>query len=146
VAKFVLDFGMEVDLLTKGELDQSLSEAQASWHARAAGTDFITRTQIGVDESSLQLPGPESGWAWSVKMVSAALSAAAVLSVWWDAQMTLPAAPPAASATSGVISWGSDSLVLKPGRALYASTSTGTITSVLVAAWQIPAERLGLLR
>jgi hypothetical protein len=146
VAKYKLDLGMTVDLLTKDEVDQALEQAMSSWRQRAAGTDYVTRIALGVDAADYTIEGPQQGYAWSVKMVAAALSAAAILTAWWDAQMTLPAAPPAASAASAQISWGSDSLVLKPGRNLYLSTSTGTITSVLVAAWQIPAERVGLLR
>jgi hypothetical protein len=146
MAQYTLDLGMKVDLLTKGELDRSLTAAMDSWRQRAAGTDYITRISLGVDAATAIVEGPLQGYAWSVKMISAALSAAGIFTVWWDAAMTLPAAEPAASGTSANITWGSDSLCLKPGRVLYVSTSAGTITSMLIGAWQIPAERLGLIR
>jgi len=150
MAKFVLDFGMEVDMLTQEELDKSLDQAQETWYAKAAGADYVTRIANGINDgaglATYQIQGPGQGYAWSVKMVAAALSASAQLQVFWDAQTTLPASNPTVAGTSGVVTWGSDQVVLKPGRSLYATASTGAIVSLLIAAWQIPAERLGLLR
>ena len=150
MGKQLIDFGMHLDVLTQDELDKSLEAAAAQWQSKAAGVDFMTRSDLGINEgaglSPYTIKPPPQGYSWSVKMVSAALSASASLQIWWDAQATLPASSPTTAGLSGVVTWGSDQLVLKPGRALYATASTGTIVSLLIAAWQIPAERLGLFR
>jgi hypothetical protein len=143
--KFKLDFGTEIDLLTKGELDQSLGHLSDQWRAREVGVDYVTRYNTGIAAAVFTVPGPEQGWAWSMEQLSAQLSAAGTISVFWDAQQTYLAAPVSNNGTNVYVSWGSHQCVLKPGRTLTVVPSTGTITSLMFSAIQAPAERLALI-
>jgi hypothetical protein len=75
VAKFVLDFETEIDILTQGELDESLAQANA-----AAAREFLAGVEwrqmpmligsassgvltLGVQDRTI---GPREGYAWSI--------------------------------------------------------------------------------
>lgn len=79
--KFRLRLDNEIDLLTKGELDQSL-EHHGRWEREAAfgrrhqllprmvGTPAAGALALGADQPDQPMVGPGSGWVWAVHRVS----------------------------------------------------------------------------
>jgi hypothetical protein len=92
-------------------------------------------------------PGaPEPGYAWSVKAVTANLSAAGVMLVYkassaGDTRFGVghDTALTAGSLNLAVVNWSSDALRLRESEGIYVVTAA-TFTQVNMRAWQVPAE------
>lgn len=75
MAKVKLDFGAELDVLTQGELEQTLGRAASMWYARYRGVTIrrlptIQGTPAGgavAFGGSAGKCGPGQGYAWSVR-------------------------------------------------------------------------------
>ncbi len=76
-----LELRAEIDVLNKGELDESLAKS-SEWERRAAfglkhmdiprmtGTPSGGTLTLGGDQADQPIVGPKSGWTWGVKRVS----------------------------------------------------------------------------
>lgn len=148
--KVKLDFGAELDVLTQGELEQTLSKAAALWWERARGVRYVRRVSQPA-AASVVVNGPDQGWAWDVKLVGAVFSAADSLQVLLGAAALWPvwAGPPGNAGATNVLDsiiWGSHQVILNPGEQLTVKSAGGAlISNLLVAAIEVPAERLGLI-
>jgi hypothetical protein len=75
--------GGAIDLLTKSELDDSMGHHfNAAIRDLLRGVDYLQYSGNGNGTGTFSVPyAPESGYSWSLKLVSVQLSAAGVLSV-----------------------------------------------------------------
>ncbi|MER5542478.1 hypothetical protein [Streptomyces sp. NPDC002589] len=75
--KFRIKAGAEVDFLTKDELNQVLTDQLGPWKGelRYKRIPYAGELPVTVD-------APESGFVWSVKLISAAFDARSTLSVF----------------------------------------------------------------
>lgn len=146
------DLGMlgSVDMLTAGELRQELNSRFGSfireWYR---GEDFLAF--YGTPNASLvTIPGPDSGYVWSLKLASVQLSAAGALSVYPGESSNVAPLGVAASIVNGtnneaVITWTSNVVVLKDQRAITLFAGSQTILSYRLTVKQVPAEMQGKL-
>lgn len=78
--KFKINAGAEIDVITKGEMDDALKNFGTSWvqelargdryrDIRGAGTITATAVSIGGDRDDVNL-GPSQGYVWSVKRLA----------------------------------------------------------------------------
>ena len=97
-------------------------------------------------------PGPDSGFAWDLKIVSVTLDAvdslAAYVGEGANARLIGYSNPGTATASAGqavqVITWSGHQAIIYPDEGLYLTTSgTGNILTVMAASVQVPAEMLG---
>lgn len=145
-----LDFGTELDILTQGELDQSLSKAAEIWDQRARGIRYIRRT-AQPQAASYLFPGPRQGFAWDLKLIGAQFAAADNLLVYLGESALFPlwgGEPHNAGSTSvvDVATWSAHQVVLNPGESLTVKSFGGAVmTELIAAAIEIPAERLGVI-
>jgi len=106
--------------------------------------------------TSIEVPGPDQGNAWNVKLFTCTLSAADSVGIYVGtgqggdvASPRLVGYIPPVSVTApnqglGVFSWSSDQLILFPGEGLFAvTTGTGHFSTSFVCAVQVPQEELG---
>lgn len=151
-----LDFGAELDVLTQGELEQSMSRAAEIWWQRyRAATIIRIPLMTGVPAGGkvafglTQRCGPGQGWAWGVRELN-------VEGLTGGATPDVVNIYRGSSARAGTIFWqlngnqflqtfGRGDKILKPGETLYVAsagtfTATGPITLSGVAT-QVPAER-----
>lgn len=148
--KVRLDFGTELDILTQGELDESLSRAADTWYQRARGIRYVRRTSTP-GAASVLVPGPQQGFAWDLKLIGAVFSAADSLEVFLGESQQYPlyGGTPGDAGTATTVdaaTWSSQQVILKPGEVLTVAATAGkTITSLIVAAIELPAERLGVI-
>jgi hypothetical protein len=69
-----------VDLLTKDELSESLGHHfSAHLREKYRGIDYLGFAGPGNGTNQITLPGPDSGYAWSYKLISAQLAASSSL-------------------------------------------------------------------
>jgi hypothetical protein len=146
------DFGPlgTVDILTSSELKDTLGH-QMSHTIREwfRGIDYTGTAGPGNGTGLIQIPAAEQGYTWSVRLVSAQLSAAGSLSVYpGDATNSAPvgvmASVPNGTLNEVVIQWASEALVIKDGRTL-TLVSAVTILNWRVLAKQVPTEMQGKL-
>jgi hypothetical protein len=134
------------DFLTQQELHDSLghhfSAQVREWYR---GVDYLGFYGAG-PATLVTVPGPDSGYVWSIKLASAQLSAAGALSVYpGDATNVAPFGTATAIAQGtqfeAMFTWTSNVVVLKDQRnlTLWAGGTT-TINSWRVLVKQVPAE------
>lgn len=161
MAKVKFQAGAEFDLLNKGELDQSLLEADVRESSRLAGVKPFRFLMQGTVASSAVtigdpstgsaggvLSGPNQGYMWCVKhLVIEGLTSAAspdVMNIYRSGRIIWQ--------LNGNVfcqTWGSGQILLNPGESLYFKNSgnlaaTGVIT-VHGTIWDVPAELVGKL-
>jgi hypothetical protein len=147
------DFGPlgVIDLLTDKELRESMGHnidhMIRDW---LRGIDYMGFAGTGNGTGTLTIPGPNSGYAWSVKLASAQLSSQGVLSVY---PADSPNVAPIGTVTSiangtnndAVIRWGSNQAVVKDQRNFTFYSSQGVILNYRLLVKQVPAEMQGKL-
>jgi hypothetical protein len=172
--KFMLDFGREIDLLTKSEVAQVLAERDTAMRAELAGKKYRPRVRLSgyavggvldiggdtiLDRGGTLGPawngqpvGPNAGYAWAIRrMVVSGLTPSA----------TAPDVVNFAIHGSGsgaqwqlngnsfgqTFSWGE--MVIEPGESLRIFNQGAFTAAGLITLWcalvQVPAERLGEL-
>lgn len=145
--------GAKVDLLSQKELDHSLGRAHdAEIRELARGVKFV-RTTGTPQINQPSVLGPEVGYAWSLKLVSAVLSSSSVFNVYFGDQATIGTAGNIArnligrssvAATLHLVSWSSSQMILFGGEniTLDAETSNSLVNSYMITAHQVPAEMI----
>jgi hypothetical protein len=144
--------GGAIDLLTKEELSDAMGhQFDAAIRDFYRGVDYLSFTGNGNNTSTFTLPdSPSAGYVWSVKLVSAQLSAAGQLSVYLsENNQTAPvhSVPSTANGTlfEAVARWSSEQLVIKDGRVITIYSAAGNILNWSLRVRQVPAEYQGKL-
>lgn len=138
-----------IDVLTRIELEESLSKGfEQAERARVRGIDYMEVNTNGNNAATLALNGPESGYAWSLKLISAVLSAAATLSVYLGEapQATAPIGVVTLSgAGAAIVTYTSNIIIVRDARQITLVSSAGGIGAVKLIARQVPDEMIGKL-
>jgi hypothetical protein len=144
--------GGALDILTKSELDLSMGHHfDAAIRDLLRGVDFVSFSGQGNGTGTFTIPyNAESGYTWSVKLVSAQLSAAGELSIYPASSNTVAPLKTVAAVANGtlfeaVATWGSNQAVLKDGRQITLYSATAVINNYLLMAEQVPTEMQGKL-
>lgn len=142
--KFTFDFGAEVDILTKDELDQSLNRVPELLRKYAEGLKAVRFAGVLSSTAGGVLPGPRQGYTWMVTLVSVEASAAATVTVALGEDGTYAMASPVTLAAAGpaVFSWSSRQVILRPGEVLQVAASAGTLGRYLIAGVEAKAEQV----
>lgn len=139
-----------IDLLTDKELRESLGHhftAQIrEWYR---GIDYLGFSGQGNGTSTLIIPGPQQGYTWNLKIASAQLSAAGVLSVYPGDNNTVAPIGVVTAITNfvnndAVITWSSNQAVIKDGRNITFAASQ-IINTFRLMVQQVPTEMQGKL-
>jgi hypothetical protein len=143
--------GGALDLLTKSELDQSMGHHfDAAIRDYLRGVDFLSFTGNGNGNMFTIPDAPESGYTWSVKLVSAQLSAAGQLSIYLGENNQVAPIGSIASASNGtnnecIATWSANQVVIKDGRVITLYCSAATILNWRISVEQVPTEMQGKL-
>lgn len=161
MAKFKLQAGAELDLLTKGEISEALSDAQAREDARLAGVKPLRFMLTGVPAGGAitlgdpstgnpggQIVGPEQGYVQTISHIAVeGLTAGAtpdLINVFRNNRIIWQL-----NGNAFFENWGRGQIFLNPGEALYfKSGATFAATGTIVAhgtMWNVPAELVGKL-
>lgn len=114
-----------IDILTREELEQSQrKQLDAFWYEKYRGESFQEyNTTVSPAAATATIPGPDSGYSWSVKLVAAVLSTAGSLAVLLgDNVNTAPvgggSSIVAASLNLVAVQFGSNAVVVQDQRVL----------------------------
>ena len=140
-----------IDMLTDKELRESLghhfSAEIREWYR---GVDYLGFAGQGNGTGTFSIPGPDSGYCWSIKLVSAQLSAAGTLSVYPGDSNTVPPFGSSATVANGAnfeafITFTSNVVVLKDQRNITLFSGAGNILAYRLLVKQVPNEMQGKL-
>ena len=128
-------------------MDESLSKGfEQAERARVRGIDYMEINDNANSATSYTFPGPDSGYAWSIKIASAVLSAAATLNVYAGSSTTAPiGSVTLAGAGPAIITWTSNIAIVRDGRQILLVATAGSIGAVKLIAKQVPNEMIGKL-
>jgi hypothetical protein len=131
------------------------NDADLTLRASVRGIKYLRQAVVPATAGiTLQLPAPNQGWMWDIRLISGTLSANdSVAAYIGDTATNNPrligyAAPPGASPAQNkfIINPASHSALVNPGEPLFLSTSgTGNITLAMVGYIEFPAERVGVI-
>ena len=134
----------DVDMLTSQELHDSLGHHFSAFVREAArGVDYLGFF-ASPNAGTVQVPGPDSGYVWSLKLVSAQLSAAGALSVYPGENNAVAPYGASLSTVNGannevVMTFTSNVVVIKDQRSLFLASGVN-ILSYRILVKQVPAE------
>jgi hypothetical protein len=142
-----LKAGAAIDMLTKSELDESMGHNfDAAIRSLLHGIDFLWFTGSSQGATTVLIPGPESGYVWSIKFAAAQLAAAGQFCVYLGENTA--SAPIGSIATDplnqAIATWTSNVVVLKDSRDITFFSSAGILDWKLMVK-QVPAEMQGKL-
>jgi len=99
--------------------------------------------------ASFFIPGPDSGYMWNVKLISVQVDAADTVQAFITTAAPATGATPrslisnfGASATSQVITFSSDQILLNPDEGLWLTAAAHNITAYFITAVEVMAERI----
>lgn len=152
-----LDFGKQIDMLTKGEFEDALAE-DAKIRAIITGVKpvevFIPTSIIGPGVAVYSTSGnppvaPASGYIWAVMAVGLDLSAGSALNVYKGTPSAVGQGGRAvihnASTNVQLATFSKGQLWIRPGDQLTFIVAAASILSVFMNVIEIPAERVGEL-
>ena len=135
-----------IDLLTDKELRESMGH-QFSHMVRDfyRGVDYLGFAGQGQGTSIVNVQGPASGYAWSLKLAAVQLSTSGALSVYPDERVNVAPLGTAISVANGgtneaVITWTSNVVVVKDQRIITFLSNAATILSWRLMVKQVPTE------
>jgi hypothetical protein len=141
-----------LDVLTKSELQETMGHNfDAAIRDLLRGVDYLQFSGVANDGNTFTIPNSsESGYTWSVKLISAQLSGAGTLSVYPASNITVAPIATVASVTNGgnieaVAKWSSNQAVFKDGRQFTLYCEAATILNYLLIVEQVPTEMQGKL-
>lgn len=158
--KFKMDFGAEIDVLTKDELDQSLAAAARVWYERYRGVKLrriplLTAVPAGgaVNSAGGVACGPEQGYAWTLRELNVeGLTAGTtpdVVNIYRGSSQRAGTILWQLNGNQFLQTFGRGEKILFPGETLYfaslgtfAATGTITLSGTVV---EVPAERMAEL-
>lgn len=139
-----------VDLLTNKELSETMGHhfdhAIRDWYR---GLDYLQFAGNGNGTNTITLPGSDSGYTWSYKLISAQLAAAGVLSIYPSDNVNVACVGTTTALTNGtnfdaVQTWSGNQVVLKDSRNLTLFASQ-IILNWRILVLQVPTEMQGKL-
>lgn len=139
-----------LDLLTGDELRGHLKDTLASNLLQMyRGISYPSFTGLG-GAATVAIPGPASGYAWSLRSLSVQCSAATPVSAYLGENATVaPIATGATSVNGGnnelVIMWATKTVILADERPITVVAGTGNILTWRLAVQQVPGEMTGKL-
>lgn len=140
-----------VDILTRLEMEQIQRKSMDEFfHQQALGVSYIERNGAESAAASVTIPGPDSGYAWSLKLVSVRLDAAGDAGIYLgDTTRTAAVGGGPTVLTDNknlvVATFTSNVVVVKDGRNITIGAHTGNILQWKVIAKQVPAEMVAKL-
>jgi len=141
-----------VDILTRLEMEEIQHKGLENFfHQEYLGVSYKEYNDNGAGATQFSLAvAPDSGYAWSLKMVSVVLSAAGNVAVFLGDNINTAPIGGGASVTMGGLNvfnttFTSNVVVMSDQRAITLLAATGTIGAVKVIAKQVPAEMVGKL-
>lgn len=151
MATYKLSAGASIDVLTKGELDQSLqSQFVAEWTERGRGIK-VMRIQ-GVTTTinttvAFPIQGPEQGYSWALRSIGLSPSSAQAIRVWIapDNSTTPPATGLIefmASASFMTSTWSNVQAVIHGGEWIALTASGACTTDYIIYAVEVPTQLL----
>lgn len=148
MAEVELRVGAKLDLLNRHELSDALRvHGDSYWREKTVGVKWTRYVQnLPGLPVTYQVPGPELGFTWDVRMISSTLTASDTLAAYVgeSANNRLVASNPAA--TLQVVALPSRSVIVTGGEGLFLATGgTGHLTNLMVAVVQVPSEMVGKL-
>lgn len=140
-----------IDVLTREELEATLDKTYDGFvRDLYRGVGYRELNGDGDGAPIVIIPGPESGYAWSLKIASVTTIAADVFSVFLGENITV-SAPVGNTPTvacvggfAGIITYTSNIVVVKDGRSITLATVNG-IQEYKILAKQVPAEMVAKL-
>jgi hypothetical protein len=146
-----LTAGGYLDFLTKDELKESLGHSfDHAIRDLYRGIDYLQYVGQGNGTGLLTLPyAPESGYSWSIKLLSAQLSAAGVLSVYPSSSPNVAPIAVITAVTNGpnieaVATFSSNSAVVKDSAGITFFSASNILTYRIMVE-QVPTEMQGKL-
>jgi hypothetical protein len=133
-----------VDILTRLELEQVQRKGMEEFfHQEYLGVDYKEYNDNAQGATTYAFPGPDSGYAWSLKLISAVMATGTFAAYLGDNTNTAPIAY-SASGANPVFTFTSNVVVVKDNRVitLVASVALG---AVKLLAKQVPAEMVAKL-
>ncbi|MDA8316528.1 MAG: hypothetical protein M0010_15365 [Actinomycetota bacterium] len=145
--EFTLDFGAKVDVLTKGELDESLDPFLAFFRDYAKGLKYVRPTGVAPDATTASggiLTAVPQGYVWMLTFAVIHVSAAATVTIGRGPTAKIPLAKPTTLAAPGwaEFSWSSRQQILQPGDEVSATASAGVLGSWALNVIEAPAEQV----
>lgn len=140
-----------IDVLTRLEMEQIQRKSLDDFfHQEYLGVSYKEYNDNGGGLAQYGISGPDSGYAWSLKLVSVVLSAAGNLAVFLgDNTQTAPVAGGPSVVMGGLnvanITFTSNSVIVQDNRSLTLLAVTGTIGAIKIIAKQVPAEMVAKL-
>jgi hypothetical protein len=137
-----------IDVLTRIEMEELLNKnMEAAERTRVRGVDYMEVNGNAANATSVAIQGPDQGYAWSLKIASAVLSAAATLNVYLgDNQNTAPVGSVIlAAAGAAIVTWTSNIVIIRDARFITLASSVAGIGAWKIIAKQVPNEMVGKL-
>lgn len=150
MAKFTLQVGETIDVLTAEELQRILIEEDVKLAARAAGFKWHeSALPVTPAAPTFQIGGPAPGFAWKLRLVSVSLAAAGSFGLFkGEAASGLtnrPVGNPQSTSVLGTLNIGTifypDDIVVHTDQQVFI-LATQNIISFYFGAVQVPGERL----
>lgn len=149
MAEVEIRAGAKVDLATRTEMRADLEDVTRSFEmerelVRARGVKWM---RVAVSDPAAPtketIPGPETGYIWKLRRISAVLSAADSVSAYigdGTGPRLIAFTPSVSGQTAYVLTFGPEEILIG-GESLYLTTSgTGHFSTYYVSAWQVPEE------
>lgn len=134
-----------IDVLTRQELDDTLHKHASDFiRTEFKGVSYLEINSYPDGLTTWTVPGPDSGYAWSLKLVSVTMASGIVSVYLGDNTLTAPVAFNTVATTNPIFPFTSNVVVMTDGRSLTLS-STSAMTAVKIMAKQVPAEMVGKL-
>lgn len=139
-----------IDVLTRLEMEQVLHKGlDTAVRMHYLGVDYKEVNGNGDGAPIVSIPGPESGYAWSLKIASVTTLAADIFTLYLGENTIFPPignTPTIACVGGfcGIITFTSNIAVVKDGRAITLVTANG-VQEYKIIAKQVPAEMVGKL-
>jgi hypothetical protein len=139
-----------IDVLTRLEMEEvTHKELSNAVRMHYLGVDYKEVNGNGDGAAIVAIPGPESGYAWSLKIASITTLAADIFSLYLGENTIFPPignTPTIACVGGfcGVVTFTSNIAVVKDGRSITLATVNG-IQQYKILVKQVPAEMVGKL-
>lgn len=141
-----------LDVLTKAELSEAMGHHfDKGIRDIYRGVDYLSFTGNANGANTFTIPdSPESGYSWSLKLVSAQLSASGQMSVYLGENNNYAPVGSIFAANNGslyeaIATWSSEQIVIKDGRVITLYCASANILTWRINVKQVPTEMQGKL-
>ena len=142
-----------IDVLTRLELEQvQHKHLEEFFHQEYLGVSYQEYNNNALQQGVTQflVPGPDSGYTWSLKLVSVTLSAAGTLAIFLGDNVNSAPIGGGASVIMGGLNvvndtFTSNTVIVQDQRAITLLAAGGNIGAIKVIAKQVPSEMVAKL-